>query len=414
MEDIEINKIPKNWDAEKQEYKESVIAGGDSHSFFFKFFLGSLVLLLLAGLYAGVQYYLNQNSVSAEKIVLNLNIPEYVDSGIEMQEFISIENKNKTTLENTNLRISYQQGTRENGEADMENKTLSMGNLIKNTMYSTSTPFVFLGEENAKFIINLALDYKVAGSNAVFTKTLQKEVKISRAQVTLKITGRENVIADHETTLNIKIRNVAQENFLPTNINVVIPSNFIYKKEDGAQSGRNPVFKVSNLKIGEEKEFSLTGYFKDGVGLTKTFRVYASEDNGQDSGSAFANDQTDMLISPHPVRTTFVTKINGGQVNRLILGREASFGYTIKNITGGSLDNINVKISFSNGQAFSFTDSDSPDLLRLTPDGEVKLEFMLQNVADRKLKIKLETFGKFKGEPNTILFKAETFDLVAE
>jgi hypothetical protein len=109
-----------------------------------------------------------------------------------------------------------------------------------------------------------------------------------------------------------------------------------------------------------------------------------------------------------------VTKINGGQVNRLILGREASFGYTIKNITGGSLDNINVKISFSNGQAFSFTDSDSPDLLRLTPDGEVKLEFMLQNVADRKLKIKLETFGKFKGEPNTILFKAETFDLIAE
>jgi hypothetical protein len=39
---------------------------------------------------------------------------------------------------------------------------------------------------------------------------------------------------------------------------------------------------------------------------------------------------------------------------------------------------------------------------------------MLQNVADRKLKIKLETFGKFKGEPNTILFKAETFDLIAE
>ncbi len=414
MEDIELNKIPKNWDAEKQEYKESFIAGGDKKSFFFKFFLGSLALLLIAGLYAGVQYYLDQNSVSAEKIVLNLNLPDYVDSGKEMEEFITIENKNKTTLENTNLRISYQKGVRENGEADIENKTLNMGSLVKNTMYSTSSSFIFLGEENSKFIVNLYLDYKIAGSNAVFTKSLQKEVKISRAQVTLKIDSRENVIADHETTLNITMKNVAQENFLPTNVTVVLPSNFIYKKEDGAQSGRNPVFKVSNLKIGEEKEFSLTGYFKDSIGLTKTFRVYASEDNGETAGSSFANDQTDILISDYPIRTVFTTRINGGQVDRLVLDKDASFSYAIKNITTGSLDNINVKVTFSSGESFSFSDSEVRELLRLTPDSDLKLEFNIQKVTQKKTKIKFETFGKYKGEPSTILFKAETFELSSE
>lgn len=414
MEDIELNKIPKNWDAEKQEYRESFIPGGDKKSFFFKFFLGSLALLLIAGLYAGVQYYLDQNSVSAEKIVLNLNLPDYVDSGKEMEEFITIENKNKTTLENTSLRISYQKGVRENGEADMENKTLNMGSLIKNTMYSTSSNFIFLGEENSKFIVSLYLDYKIAGSNAVFTKTLQKEVKISRAQVTLKIDSRENVIADHETTLNITMKNVAQENFLPTNVTVVLPSNFIYKKEDGLQSGRNPVFKVANLKIGEEKEFALTGYFKDSIGLTKTFRVYASEDNGESAGSSFANDQTDILISNYPIRTTFATRINGGQVDRLVLDKEASFSYAIKNVTAGSLDNINVRITVSSGESFSFTDSEVRELLRLTPDSDLKLEFNIQKVTQKKTKIKFETFGKFKGEPNTILFKAETFELLAE
>ena len=413
MDDIHINSIPKNWDDSRQEYKESLILG-DKKTFFYKFFLVAVGLFLIAVIYAATQYYLDKNSVSAEKIVINLNLPEYVDSGKEMQEYISIENKNKTTLESTALRVSYQKGVRENGEADIENYTLDMGDLVKNTMYSTSSPFIFLGEENSKFLVNVYLDYKIKGSNAVFTKSLQKEVKISRAQVTLKISGRENVIADHETTLLIKIKNVAEENFLPTNISVVLPSNFIYKKEDTMQSGRSPVFKISSLKTGEEKEFSLTGYFKDSIGLTKTFRVYASEDNGSGSGSSFANDQTDMLISDYPINTTFVSKINSGKVEKLVLDKEANFEYNIKNITNGSLDNLNVKVTFSNGQAFSLSDSNYTEMLRLTPNADIKLEFMLQKVSERKTKVKIETFGKFKGEPNTILFKAETFELIAE
>ena len=54
------------------------------------------------------------------------------------------------------------------------------------------------------------------------------------------------------------------------------------------------------------------------------------------------------------------------------------------------------------------------ELLRLTPDSDLKLEFNIQKVTQKKTKIKFETFGRFKGEPNTILFKAETFELLAE
>jgi len=420
MQDIVVNKvsssIPKNWDSldRVNEEQEIVEDGNKKHSFFFKFFLFSIIILLLAAMYAGFTYYQNKNSVSSENILITSDMSEYTDSGSDVYSILKLENKNLTDLQNVTLNISYQKGIGQNGEVNTENRTLIIGNLLKNSVYSTSTVFKFLGEEGAKFPVNMTLEYKVVGSNATFSKTFSKEVKISRAQVTLKIDSADTIIADHDITLNINIKNISNDSFSPTNINVVLPNNFIYKKEDGVVGGRNPSFKVSDLKVGEEKDFAITGYFKDSIGLTKTFRVYATEDNAKDANASFASDQHEIAITDYPVSTALVAKVNNSEVSRLTLGKDASFSYNVTNITDGSLDYVSVKFAFSSGEKITFDSVNTPELARLTPNMKSKLEFILPNISQKNIKIVAEVYAKFKGDSNTLLLKAESFDLASD
>ena len=405
--------VYNNWDhlhdSNSQQSNVNMVGSKNrKHSFFFKFFLVAVIILICAFLYAGVQYFMKSNSVSGEKINITTNLPDYTDPGSESTTTITITNDNKTPLENVVLRINYKKGINPNGDPDVVYKDFDIGSLIANSATSTDVSLVFFGQEGEVRTFNAELAYKVAGSNAVFAKSYTKNLTINAPLVTLNIDAFDTIIADHEFTVNIRVKNVGQEKFTPSILTIEVPAGFVIKRAASSTPGSGLTeFKLDNLALGAETSFKVTGYFKNALGQTKNFRGYVSAQKDGGTGASFATVQHQMIIVQEPVDVSYKLKVNNQDVNSATNGVPVDVAMIVNNSSENAIDNISVLIKTNTGESFKFDEktNQTDGLLRLTPNAKQDIYFTLTKLVTPKTIMSIEIYGKMRGSLDTVLLK---------
>lgn len=402
---IEQQELPRTWgNIDDKSYldtlPEKVIQ--NRKSFFFKFFIFAAIVFVLALGYAGVRYYLNSNRVSAEDIVITDTISDYAESGKMYPLNISISNKNSVPIESVVLRLNYEKGVNPNGEVDIQKTEFNIGNILAEGNYASTTEVMFFGREADVRKVKMDLNYKVQGSNANFLKSSEKQVKISAPLVTLSMDAPKKVIADHEYAINISVKNVGQDNFLPSMVNVVVPDGFSVRR-DGSD---NPtIFKINELKKGDSRKFTLLGKFPNSVGQVKNFRVYVSTQKEGGIGPSFAESQAEVNIVAEPVQIVTNFKSDYAPVKSLLIGKNNEIEMIVSNSDSYALDEVSIKINSNKNEVFSFDSSTTPTLLRLNPSEKSTVLFYPKDLSKGVNVFKYEIFGKVKGTFNTILLR---------
>ncbi len=385
-------------------------------SFFFWFFIFGFALLICAAGFFAYQNFFAKNQVSSEKIGFSTTVLDAVESGDEKPFTVNISNNNKVDLENVKVRLTYQKGFTRNGVADLISKDFNIGKLLTSAYISTSTDFTMIGREGDIRKVKMIMYYKVTGSNAEFTKTFEKDIKILSPAVSLRIDGERNIIADNETVFTFKVKNLSLKKFIDSTLMIEASPGFSIKKNDDESVIKNK-FEIKDLKIGEEKTFSITGYFKNNIGEVKNLRAYIAVNNLDGSaGSSYAEDVFESNIVQSPISYAYTVKSTNVESKTFTYKKENIIVLSVSNSSDNNIDDINIFLENKDTTKTKIvlTKNEVSGLNRIMPDVTEKIEINIPDEIQAENNYVLEVYGKRRGDAKTSLLKKSEISILGQ
>ena len=243
--------------------------------FWKKFFLISVAFFIIALAVAAFVFLGNSNIVSTRNVDILVSGPVAVPAGEEVQLQIIIENNNSVPLESVDLLIEYPEGTRSAGNLEREltrfRKTLpaiNPGEVVKEPIRA-----VLFGQEGDEKKFQIALEYRVPDSNAIFVKEKEYVAHISSSATSLSMETLSEVIAGQEFKMEITITSNTDTATRDLLLTLEYPFGFTYISAEPRPVADNSVWTIGDLVAGGKRTIVLRGIIEGQDGEEKVFRA---------------------------------------------------------------------------------------------------------------------------------------------
>lgn len=256
--------------------------GKVSNHWAFKFFLGALIFFLATSAVAFYVLFYSTNIVSANNIDLEVKGPTQLKSGEELTLETTIRNRNKVTLRDVNLTITYPPGTVDSQETSKELLLWreAFADLDPGQSSVVGSRAIIYGAQNSNQVINLKIEYRIPDSNAVFTKELTYQVLIGSGTLDLTYDLPLEINSGKNFTSRLKITSNAKSVLRQVALKIEYPTGFNFQTAEPRPLGGDNLWYLGDLVPGATREFEITGNltglseeiksFKVTVGLDKT------------------------------------------------------------------------------------------------------------------------------------------------
>ncbi len=316
-------KNPVAWDTKEEQ------AEGTFQLPYTKILLGAFIFFVLALGFTFSKFFLGNNVISGDNIDILISGPVSIAGGEELPLEIEVKNNNNIDLKVVDLRIEYPTGTKSvtDQSTDLLRYSEVLGDISIGKSEKRLLKSVLYGEENSEKIIKIAVEYRVSGSNAIFSKVKDFKVSISSSLVNIKVNGpteiNSNQLTDFSIDINSNSVNVVKNLILKTDY----PFGFnLSSSNPKSSSPDGSVFVIGDLAPGAKRNIRISGTFagQDGEQRSVKFTV-GTKSNGDENviGTSLAMYMSTVSIKKSSVGLD--TTINGQS------GNEASISVGSKN-----------------------------------------------------------------------------------
>jgi hypothetical protein len=265
------------------------------------FLLGSVTFFFLALIVAFFVIFGGGNIISSDNVEISVSGPVSVSGGEVLSLDIVINNKNNTALELADLIIEYPEGTRNAKDLskDLPRERFSLGNIKSNSKVNKLAESILFGEEGSHEKIKLTVEYRVAGSNAIFFTEKDYEVEISSSPVSFNIESLKDVNSGKEISLEVSLK--SNSNNLIENLMFVaeFPFGFTFKEATPKPSYEQNIWKIGDLAPGEDKKIKIVGIIEGQDGEERVFRFFSGiqdKNNDEKLEKAFVSVSQSIFI----------------------------------------------------------------------------------------------------------------------
>ncbi|HEY5382936.1 MAG TPA: hypothetical protein VIJ88_00015 [Candidatus Paceibacterota bacterium] len=180
-------------------------------SFASKFFIGSLVFFILAMAAAAYIFFGGGNIISPGNIDLQVVMPSLIDAGKAVPFEIIVGNRNTSAISLVDLVITYPNGTRDpqDSGAALSQVRQTIGTVAPGQQIKQTASGIFYGQEGTQEKVQVALEYSIAGSNAVFEKQAEADFVIGSSPVSVSIDAPSEAIAGQQFPITITVQSNA-------------------------------------------------------------------------------------------------------------------------------------------------------------------------------------------------------------
>lgn len=253
-----------------------------STSIFKKIFLGSLGLLLVALIIFGASFLGGGNSISEKNVDIVITTKSFVDGGESLPVEVTLVNKNKLALELATLVLEYPEGNQGDGSSVSGALTRIPREIEKvpagGTLQESFTIQLY-GTENSERTINAHLEFRVQGSNAVYSKDQPIAVTIRTSPVTITLSAPDQAIPNQEIPLKFSIVGNGTAILPDTAMIVEYPPGFTYTRAEPAPSFGTSVWYLGDLPPGGNRDIIVYGSLSGSVTDLKTFKASIGKQN---------------------------------------------------------------------------------------------------------------------------------------
>jgi len=375
--------------AVESDWNDKPVPYSPSRGVFIKWFLlGSFAFFLLALMFAGFMFWRGNNTVSGNNINISVLGPVSVSGGDTVTLDVAIANGNSIPLESSVLGIEFPSGARSVDDASQELVRtredvglVPAGGTLKRTIKA-----VLYGEKDTTKDIKIIFEYRVKGSNAVFSKEKIYTVAIISSPIVMEVTYPNEVGTGDIFVLTLNISSNSSVPIKNLLVTADYPFGFTYKKGTPDADFSKNTWLIKELASGSKKVIKIEGSLEAQDNEERTFRLHAGTASDKDP-KVIGIDFTNFLAS------VAVTKPLLG-VDLMIGG---SRGDTF--VTGASTK-VSGSVSWSNNLTTKIV---SP-----------KIEIKLSGNAFDKSSVRVQDGGFYRSQDNTIIWDKTTGSGFAE
>ncbi|MFA6397557.1 MAG: hypothetical protein WDK96_01765 [Candidatus Paceibacterota bacterium] len=277
--------VPTSWKDSGQKIVNEVKKSSSNNSLFKKFFIFSIGFFALSLIFVGVSLFRGSTTVSDENIDISILGNAFTAGGEELPLQIEITNKNSSPLELSDLLVEYAKGTGSDGNIDYERMRRSIGGIKAGETIHENLKLVLFGEQGSIKDINISLEYRLQGSNAIFVKKKVYSVNINSAPLSLLVDAPTSMTPGQEINFKIKTTFNAEKTAKGVILKVIYPPGFQFDSAEPKTSLGNNTWALGDLSAGSEKNISIKGIVVGTAGEEKSFHVYTGEQKGNDQST---------------------------------------------------------------------------------------------------------------------------------
>ena len=364
--------------------------------------IGSLFFFAVAAGFAFITFRSGHNVVSSENLSIAIAGPVSVKGGEVAPIEIIITNENPTALRAANLQVSYPEGTRR-GDAPSKDLLRSqelIGDIESGASVRRSVTPILVGEEGSLKEINVALEYRLEGSSALFFKEKKFDVLISDSPISLNVDMPSEATVNREFPIEVSVS--SNSSSLVRGVVLRAEYGFGYrfvKSEPKTATGDN-VWRLGDLRPGESRSLTITGLLQGQEGEERVFRFFIgaeSETNQNEIGVPILSDSKSLVIK-QPFMSADLTLNNRVGDVAVSSGEPIKGQLVISNNLPSRLTGVEVDLSISglvldkesvassNGfynsvdNVISWNRRNQSDLAVMNPGEELELSFGLKSL----------------------------------
>lgn len=278
------------------------------------FFVGAVVFFL-ASLLAAVFFFSgDRNLVSANKIEITVTGPVVSAAGEVLPLAIEVRNTNATALQLADLLIEYPPGTRM--PEDVTNELLryraSLGTIGPGERVATTTKAILFSEEGSEQKISVSLEYRVAGSSAIFSKESSFAVRIGASPLTLSVSAPKTINSGQDVEMVLSVTSNTSVLLEDVVVAANYPFGFLFSKGDPEPTFSDTVWSLGDIEPKGKRTIRIQGTLSGQDEEDRIFRFssgIATRGDVTKVGSVFAQVDHTVKVARPFVDTRMV--ING-------------------------------------------------------------------------------------------------------
>ncbi len=314
------------------------------------FFMASFIFFLVSLGGVGYFFYYGGNSVSIDKIAIDIQGPTTIAGGDTVPLSLTVTNKNAVAIENVTIEIDFPSSARSATDvlSPYPRYVETLGTLASGATITRSVKAVMFGGEGQSLTLPISLSYSTAGSNAVFVKKTSYILAISSTPLSLSVDTPTETVSGKLVTLTLSVRSNATT---PLSDVVLTPSfPFGFSIASSSIQIQNSSFFIGTMLPGASKTITVTGRL---VGQDKEQRVFrfavgtAKTTQDHTLGIAYVTQEATMTIAA-PFINTSIT-INGDTRDSAVVSSGSSQNVTVSyvNTLPTSVTNATIEIKIS-------------------------------------------------------------------
>ncbi|MCX6787441.1 MAG: hypothetical protein NTY93_02905 [Candidatus Kaiserbacteria bacterium] len=340
---------------------ENILQSAPSHGkrrvrlagiFFTVAFLFFLVSLGIAGYF----FYYGGNTVSVDKVAIDIQGPSTIAGGDTVPLSLTITNKNAVAIENATIEIDFPDGTR--NAADVLNAypryIENLGTLASGATVTRSVKVILFGGTGETLTLPISFSYGTATSNATFVKKSSYELAISSTPLSVSVDAPTEIVSGTPFTSTLTVRSNATVSLDNVVLAAAFPFGFSVVSSSLPLS--NASFLLGTLSPNATKTITLVGTILGQNSEQKTFHfTVGTAKTAQDQTPAVTYMTQDATVAiTAPFITTTLTVNGDTSVNPVInSGGSQSVSVSYTNTLSTSVENAIIAVAVS-GSAIDY------------------------------------------------------------
>ena len=329
-------------------------------SFGAKFLILSGVILIIAVSFTAWRVLSSRNVVSSANIEMSADVPSYAEGGEAISLVVTLQNKNVSTLEESNITLIYKKGTGSQDEQEKINEKRDLG-MIKSGEYKRQDfQIVLYGSEAESRDLTVKLEYKVAGSNAVFCNFITTPVVLKAPPISVHVDGPSILSIGQNETYIFTVKNNSATTSVKSVLQITLPNTFTVASTNPKSSSLGTTWQIPPLLSGEEKTVSVVGTLSGTPGETLTMRgIVGSQGSTINSiGVVYASQVFDIKLRSSPLVLNISLDTDRGNSETLRYGDNTTLTINYLNNSDNPLQEVSLKLEVA---------GDAPTIKQIDP-----------------------------------------------
>jgi hypothetical protein len=298
--------VNRDWDEKAEQEEIPKIEYGKNR--LYKILKGLVIFsLIFLAVAIGVAYYylnINPNVISGSNIDISISGPVIVSAGQELSLDVNVFNNNSSVIQAADLIVTYPEGTRRADDrvTSLITDRITLGDIQAGATSRTTIKSILLAEEGSTKNINIALEYKMPGSNSLFVKEKTYPMGISSGPVSISVDSVKEITPEQNTKFIVSVKSNSADIIKGVVLKAEYPFGFDYLSANPEPSSSNTGWRLGDIAPGEIKKIEISAKIFGQANQERTIRFYAGTGQSKDPNeidTAFASfSQTVNLKAP--------------------------------------------------------------------------------------------------------------------